>query len=578
MIVYGDQPRLVSSAAQLRALHELLTHICGSPANDAQFEQLLIGAGQLWQSLADADFHARGHDCSSRIDAACARTVRTAAAIYLRRFLPGRADPPLELLARRCRKLLDRLDAAALVGVAPVRPCEGFLHYALYPEQYALAARRLAALSAGPFVVVGLRSIGTALAAIVAERLRAAWLLSVRPAGHPYRRELALGPLLAERLRRFKDRRADFIVVDEGPGRSGSSLAAAVTALHRCGIAHDHIWLMPGHAGEPGPAADEPLRRCWRAARRLVATFEPIPVGRELGGGLWRSELRATSAALDALPPCGRSWERRKVLLQDRSGGPVLAKFAGLGAQGERKLERARALAAAGLGPRPLGLQHGYLLMEWHSAAHYVAEPATLPAGQRRRLLQFAARYLADVAATQPPVDGAALHILLENALANLGQADADLAGAARERAAQQRISDGCSPAAGPRVWSDGRMHAWEWLRLPDGRFLKADALDHCLGHDYVGAQSLDWDLVGAVIELELTSVEQAELEHTVAAAGRWRPQPGASTLFHICYTGFQVGYFGMAAETEASSAERARLRSQVMRYCSRLQVELARS
>ena len=26
------------------------------------------------------------------------------------------------------------------------------------------------------------------------------------------------------------------------------------------------------------------------------------------------------------------------------------------------------------------------------------------------------------------------------------------------------------------RVITDNRMHAWEWLRLPEGRWLKADA------------------------------------------------------------------------------------------------------
>ena len=76
--------------------------------------------------------------------------------------------------------------------------------------------------------MLGVRSIGTSLSAVVAAVLGergcdvATW--TVRPHGHPFDRRLALGPGLAARLSERSD--AELLVVDEGPGMSGSTFAA----------------------------------------------------------------------------------------------------------------------------------------------------------------------------------------------------------------------------------------------------------------------------------------------------------------------------------------------------------------
>src|SRR3954453_21950736 len=59
-------------------------------------------------------------------------------------------------------------------------------------------------------------------------------------------------------------------------------------------------------------------------------------------------------------------------------------------------------------------------------------------------------------------------------------------------------------PSLERHVLTDNRMHAWEWLVTPEGRILKADALDHHRGNDLVGPQDVAWDLAGAAVELEL--------------------------------------------------------------------------
>ncbi len=67
---------------------------------------------------------------------------------------------------------------------------EGFAFYAVYPEAYIEAARRLR-LSAPPRVI-GIRSIGTTLGSVVAAALDAEPPGTVRPFGDPFARRVAV--------------------------------------------------------------------------------------------------------------------------------------------------------------------------------------------------------------------------------------------------------------------------------------------------------------------------------------------------------------------------------------------------
>jgi hypothetical protein len=102
-------------------------------------------------------------------------------------------------------------------------------------------------------------------------------------------------------------------------------------------------------------------------------------------------------------------------------------------------------------------------------------------------------------------------------------------------------------------VRTDGRLHAHEWLRLPEGRLLKADALDHHRGHDLIGAQDIAWDEAGALVELGLTT----DLG-----------DPQLRAFYRVAYCAFQIGAHtlgkGMspAAEAPRHEAALARYRS----------------
>jgi hypothetical protein len=135
-----------------------------------------------------------------------------------------------------------------------VKVPEGFAFYALFPEQYCAAASawvsaRGAGLS-GAVLVVGIRSIGTALSAVVAATLRArgfrAERLTVRPTGPPFTRRVEAPAPELNGLRHA-------LIVDEGPGLSGSSMVAVAEWLTSAGVSD--IAFLPGHEEEPGGSA-----------------------------------------------------------------------------------------------------------------------------------------------------------------------------------------------------------------------------------------------------------------------------------------------------------------------------------
>ena len=455
---------------------------------------------------------------------------------------------------------------------------EGYAFYAVYPECYLQAGAALR--RGGPTRVIGIRSIGIGLGAVVAIAARAPPPISVRPVGHPFRRHLALGPDIAAQL--LGGTTAQYAVVDEGPGLSGSSFGAVTDFLEQNGVARHRIHLFPSHAGEPGPQASAAHRQRWRAADRHVVDFDALalrndmprrsltgwvgdvtgpPAGplEDLSGGKWR-RLRFTGAT--DWPPVHGFQERRKFLLRCVSGCWLL-KFAGLGRYGEAKLARGKALSQAGFTPEAVGLRHGFLIERWLESAR----PLDPRAFGRDALLARLASYLGFRAARFSVMagDGASMDVLMtmlqRNAIAALG------AEAAQPLARLARHGRSLEPRT-RRVATDNRMHAWEWLQLPDGRLVKTDALDHCTAHDLIGCQDVAWDIVGAAVEFQLSRHERVELCGRVARISGHSVDTELLDVLTACYLGFQLGYYTLAAQAlPAGADEIARLQTQAARY-----------
>ncbi|MFN2473466.1 MAG: hypothetical protein ABR588_06055 [Sphingomicrobium sp.] len=529
MLVYGDQRERVSTRmriAELEARREATRAIPGCVERHGALCGLFIDWAGLVQGIADAQFAAQREDDQNPTVHALMKELILVARQVLTSWESDFRAAPIRPLAV----------PSHLPSTIEVKLPEGFAFYALYPEAYALAARRLRL--SGPPLVIGLRSIGTGLAAMVAAALGVQSAVTLRPEGDPFDRHIVVSEKLEKQLLARAD--THYIIVDEGPGLSGSSFGAVADWLEVRGVDPARIAFLPGHGGALGPRASDAHRQRWASAQRPVMTGDELlaeqlprwvekltgPIEgplEDISGGAWRSRRYRDEREWPAVQP---SSERRKFLA--RSGGSTwLVKFAGLGSIGEDKLDLARKLE--GFIPQPLGLVHGWLIERWHEEAMAGRPNADELAAYLARRVSLPAR------------QGASLKLLRAMIARNLPAArwDFDLA----------RLQ----PLVRPVV-TDGRLAAHEWLRLPCGKPLKCDALDHHAAHDLVGCQDIAWDVAAASVELSLDEVLPVDRD--------------LLAFYRLAYLAFRVGVHRMAAEGLAEwPAEQARNLAAAQRY-----------
>jgi hypothetical protein len=566
MLVYGDR---AAPAAPRRLLREITASLRKAeesgpgPKRHDLLTRAFIDAAGLMQGLADAEFETHGQD-----DRSVAQDAAMALLLVLARKLTASAWSGYTVIGPDVAPALMEAAMQPLPETIQVRTAEGFAFYAVFPEAYLKAAAEHP-WTAPPFVI-GLRSIGAGLAALVAAATAARAVLTARPCGPPFRRALQVSDQIRSEIEAHA---GPFAIVDEGPGLSGSSFGAAADLLEELGVAQDRVVFLPSHPGDLGPEADPRHRARWAGAARPVATFDDLvretplgdwfsdltgPVSRidDLSGGRWRGDL----AGGETWPPAHPGQERLKFRLHTASGR-WLAKFAGFGGVGEAKCERARALHRAGFSPEPLSIRRGFLLERWE-------ERGAIVRVRRERMVEHLAAYLAFRAATFPaePHEGASREALVEMAQVNAHEALGEAAGGLL---AELRRLAAAAPAGRP-VHVDARLHAWEWLRTSDDRLLKSDAVDHSVAHDLVGCQDIAWDVAGAALEFGLAPAETARLQQAVEATAGERLTSARLRLFAILYPAFQVGLW-RTAEPAAPPDERPRLAAQAARYVTQL-------
>lgn len=566
MIVYGKFPERVTTRAWVDRIAERCRRVSGLPPGLARHGELMtafIDAAGLSQGVADALFRDDGMDQRSVGQDDCtALLLRLASAVCV----------SWDSAFANIEALPDCIALDQLPDEIEINLPEGYAHYALYPEAYIEAARRLR--PEGPVRVIGIRSIGTGLAALVTVALRSGPPVTIRPVGHPFERRLNIDPALAAEL--TDDPRASYVVVDEGPGLSGSSLAAVADFLTGRGVSPDQVTFLTSHGGDPGPEAGPCVRLAWSRVQREVADGNALltehigewakailgdscRIHDDLSAGAWRARLWAAESAWPAIHP---AWERRK-LLTDDGDAKWLLRFAGLGAIGERKLAQAQALHAAGFGLEPVGLAHGMLAMRWLDDARPL-QPRELGSAELTarigayigfRATSFAARV----------GGGSEVPELFEmarcNAASALGEARAAALDIWRPRL------DCLRPLVQP-VEVDGRMLPHEWLRTASGELIKTDALDHHVGHDLVGCQDAAWDVVGAALELGLS--QEAVAEAASFISGR-RIAPELIAFYRPCYLAFRWAQHRMAVQSLGAWPEEARRNADAADHYARL-------
>jgi hypothetical protein len=428
-------------------------------------------------------------------------------------------------------------------------PPEGFAYYSLHPLDFADLVRTIE--TSGRYAaVVGIRSIGTTLSAVVQAALCNQGVhterITVRPAGHPYDRRTAFTFDQLGWLSVMLSRRAEFFVVDEGPGMSGSSFLSVGDALLSAGVLRSRITLLGTREPDPSSLTAPNAAQRWPAYRSCCTKpTRHLPAGAEhfVAGGIWRSHVYADQQQWPA------SWLQMERLKFFSAAEDKVFKFEGFGRFGHAVHDRSRCVAEGGFGPVPIRFEEGfgvYPMLPGRLLNTGDNAPATL-----QRLADYCA-FRADAVQTSAPANVELETMLRFNVKEEFG---VDLPTSASEI----RVSK--------PVIADGRMLPHKWIKS-DGALLKLDSAIHGDDHFFPGPTDIAWDLAGTIVEWDLDS-ESAQffLDCYYRSSGDNASDRVANYL--LAYSVFRTAYCKMASASMHGSDEEPRLVRDYYRYRS---------
>jgi len=511
--IFREGRREVSGRAMVRGLTRRL-------ASENSLLDSLIEAGELEAALAD--LNTPGESAAAALTDALARGLCAGDQV-------GQA---------KLDRLAGTIDVPETISISPP---EGFTYYALHPSDYARVVDRIASQS-GIFAVVGVRSIGTTLSAMTTAALKAkghsAKRITVRPTGHPYARSVEFSVEQELWIVEQLSQSAEFLVVDEGPGRSGSTFLSVAEALMRIGVPQGRVTAIGSREFDPESLCAEDAARRWQYVR-FVSTapsgssrFQNFPY---LGGGDWR--MHSYNHEED-WPESWTQMERLKFLSPDRR---QFFKFEGMGPLGSEVRERAFSLAEHGFSPAVADAGDGFLCyqsVKGRNLRKQDVSPSVL-----ERIARYCSFRVSNFSCASP--SNSELGNMLEfNVQQEFGQ--------------KLRLDPAQLGSSNP-VLVDGRMQPFEWIASSQGELLKTDAISHGDNHFFPGPCDIAWDLAGAIVEWDLSS------EATEFLLRRFKQLSGRDVVqrldaYMLAYCVFRLGFCKMAASTVLGSREESRL------------------
>ena len=419
---------------------------------------------------------------------------------------------------------------------------EGFAYYALHPLTYEDLLDQVE-VGGNSAAIVGIRSVGTTLGAVTRAAMRkrgvSAERITVRPSGHPYDRRCELTNLQREWTASMRSRGAEFLVVDEGPGMSGSSFLSVGEALLSAGVPRSKITFLCSRQPNVESLTSRNAATRWPAFRAAYPPWKSEHLPEEaktyVGGGIWRAQQFGDEANWPA------SWthmERPKYTSED---GRLLLKFEGFGRFGAEVHERARKVAEAGFGPMPLEPKEGF------GRYPIIAGQALTSAEVATDVLRSIGRYCAWRA-----------DAIVANDCDN-SELERMLRFNTHEEFGVELPAEVTRLAVVRPVIADGRMLPHKWLRTTDGKVLKVDNAIHGDEHFFPGPTDIAWDLAGAIVEWGLDARAQRALVAEYRAAAGEDPRDRLPAYL-MAYATFRMGFCKMASAAMWGSYEQERL------------------
>jgi hypothetical protein len=416
---------------------------------------------------------------------------------------------------------------------------EGFAYYALHPLDYADVIARLG-LPRRNAIVVGIRTIGTTLSAIVGAKLGelgiAAERTTVRPTGHPYARACEFSSEQRRLIAASLAGGAECIVCDEGPGRSGTSLLSAAEALEREGVPADRIVLLCSHEPNVNELCGHDAARRWQHYRSVATGMTrrlPVDAGACIGGGEWRRHFVAVVEEWPAV------WPQMERLMYLSKNGRELFTFEGHGPYGAAARSRNERMSQSGWAPDYLQQAEGFGVQ-------------LLPSERLLRqtdLTSDLSGHMAEYCAWRAREFGVA-------------EADAgELENMTRVNLEREVgiVPEGLRLPVERAAICDNRMAPQHWLLAEDGRILKLDAALHGDDHFFPGPCDIAWDLAGVVVEwgLDSSAREFFLTQYQRCSGDNIMPRMES---YELAYATFRLAWSRMAAASVTDIDEKDRL------------------
>ncbi len=426
---------------------------------------------------------------------------------------------------------------------------EGFAYYSLHPLDFADLVPRLE-LNARTAAVIGIRSIGTTLSAVVQAALRSEGIqaerTTVRPSGHPYDRRCEFTGDQLRWIATMLSHQAEFFVVDEGPGMSGSSFLSVGDALISAGVARSNVSFVGSRNADPASLTARNAAERWISFRSYcTAPTRHLPPGakRFVAGGIWRADVYADQQQWPA------SWLQMERLKFTSESKDLFFKFEGYSRFGEAVHRRAVAVAQAGYGPMPVRFEQGfgvYPMVRGRTCTKNDAKAAVL-----QRIAEYCA-FRACAFTTDGPVNGHLEEMLRFNVQNEF----------AAELSAHRSELHVVKP-----VIADGRMLPHKWIDS-DGALVKVDSGVHGDDHFFPGPTDISWDLAGTIVEWDLDPNAAAFL---LDCYFRLSGDDARLRLpnYLLAYSIFRTAFCKMAAASMQHSDEETRLIQEYVRYRS---------
>jgi hypothetical protein len=413
-------------------------------------------------------------------------------------------------------------------------------------------------------VCLGLRGIGASLSAavhgaLIDEGIEAqSW--TIRPHGHPFDRQPAID---LEIIDAWRIRGSVVLLIDEGPGLSGSSLAGAARFLTDHGFDARDVAILAAWHPDPERFASSSARETWTRHAVITGSFERvrhqvIPYAADwsnISAGRWREHVLNGHV----WPPVDPQHERIKRLSSDSR----IARFAGLGTYGIAGRERSERLGTAGWTVPPQECQRGFLV------SRFVQGRALRHEDVDRAVVERAAAYLAWLRRHEATPGRAQADSLRDMLIVNVREALGDDAATVAAR-----MADAAAGFHEPAVAIDGRVLLHEWIRTPDG-LVKVDALDHHRDHFMPGLADIAWDVAGFIVEARLARQTREDLVDRYAAGSGDRSIRARLEFYTAAYLAFRVGYCAMAGHSVCEADERTRFARAEAVYRRQLRVTL---